>query len=1181
MTFLEVFRLEFGCQARRPSTWLYWAVLFIVAFISSGELASEYARMDESFANGPFLIAVMMLAASTAGLLIIGAVAGEAAARDTQTRMASLVYTTPIAKRTYLGGRFLAALAMYVLVLSAVPIGQLCLAALTVNGDPSVFGPFRADAYVRAALLFLLPNAFVATTLAFCAAALSRRAVVAYAAGMVLLGGSALAWGGVAMRSGQWELAKLLDPLGLTVLDELSKVWAPAQRSTQSIAFEGAFLWNRILWISIACAMLALAYRRFRMAHHISSKNEAGCLFTSRAKRNPASLWGGLHWPTRLRQFLAIASDSFQFIVRGWGAVVLVATAAFLAYSGIPIAHMGVPLVATTERIIAFLATPLARLEEVNWIILPLLIVYYAGELVWRERGARLSDIADTAPVSNAMTLLGKLAGLSLVLAMFHALLMLAGLLIQTRLVHGPIEIGLFARAFLGLQLADTLLFGLLALVIHTLVNQKYVGHLLAVVAYSFMAFAQVFGVEHKLLIYGSDLGWMYSDMRRFGPFVAPWIWFKVYWGAWAMLLAVAATLFWVRGRETGFHGRLALARARVSRRTGVVALAAAGLALTSGAVIFYNTNVLNAYVPLEAAAAARAEYERRYGKYKDIPQPRVTALTMRVELHPQRGDADVHGTLSLVNATDVAIGAIHVVPQSRVETTVFRFDRSVKDALVDSHLGHRIYQLDAPLQPGESVTVDFDVRLGSRGFANSGVDASVSGNGSYLPNMLWLPAIGYQPGRELQDPAARSAHGLPPRDDTQRLENVAARHDSERASRIMVDTTIGTDVGQVAVAPGRLRRAWADGGRAYFHYVTDAPIRNDFALLSAAYVVRDVTWRDVSIQLLHHPSHSLNAERTLQSVQASLDYYTRQFGPYPHRQIRIVERPGGSVLLHAGPTTIDFEEAFALLNPEGDLRRIDLPFAVIAHEVAHQWWGGTLIPAEVEGAALLTESLAWFSAFGVVEEAFGPDHLQRLLGMMREVYAMPLSRASVPLLRANDRFLAYRKGPFAMYALREYIGADRLNAALRRFLDQYGGGTPPLPTTLDLYRELQAATPASSRPLLADLFETNTFWELATQQVAAAPTPSGAWHVVLDVRARKVVVDIAGVETEVPMDDLVEVGAFAANGDALYLQKHRMRSGEQRITLTVPAAPARAGIDPRSLLIDVKSDDNLKEIRQ
>lgn len=59
-------------------------------------------------------------------------------------------------------------------------------------------------------------------------------------------------------------------------------------------------------------------------------------------------------------------------------------------------------------------------------------------------------------------------------------------------------------------------------------------------------------------------------------------------------------------------------------------------------------------------------------------------------------------------------------------------------------------------------------------------------------------------------------------------------------------------------------------------------------------------------------------------------------------------------------------------------------------------------------------------------------------------------------------------------------------------------------------------------------------------------------------------VVDSAGVETEVPMDDWVEVGVFAPAekgeepGKPPYLQTHRILSGKQTITVTVPREPTR-----------------------
>ena len=291
--------------------------------------------------------------------------------------------------------------------------------------------------------------------------------------------------------------------------------------------------------------------------------------------------------------------------------------------------------------------------------------------------------------------------------------------------------------------------------------NNKYVGHLVVVMAYLFMAFGSVVGVEHHLLVYGSDPGWTYSDIRGFEPFIGPWLWFKLYWAAWALLLAVATTLFWVRGKEADAVARLGFARRRLTRRPVGVAAAAAALVLSSGGFIFYNTNVLNAYRPAAAGESRRAEYERRYGQYKGIPQPRLTGSNLRVEIYPDRREVEIRGTFDLVNTSAEAIGAVHLATSSAVETKGIRFDRPAKDVLADAELGHSIYALETPLGPGESLRLDFEVRFKPRGFSNAGIDPSVVANGTYFRTSAWLPAIGYQADRELGGAAERRAHGL------------------------------------------------------------------------------------------------------------------------------------------------------------------------------------------------------------------------------------------------------------------------------------------------------------------------------------------------------------------------------------------------------------------------------------
>jgi hypothetical protein len=168
---------------------------------------------------------------------------------------------------------------------------------------------------------------------------------------------------------------------------------------------------------------------------------------------------------------------------------------------------------------------------------------------------------------------------------------------------------------------------------------------------------------------------------------------------------------------------------------------------------------------------------------------------------------------------------------------------------------------------------------------------------------------------------------------------------------------------------------------------------------------------------------------------------------------------------------------------------------------------------------------------------------------------------------------------------MREYMGAERVNQAFRRLIEKRRAGAPPA-TSLDLYRELQAVTPDSLRPLLHDLFEANTFWEFKTEQASAKQTKAGAWQVTLKVQARKVTVDPAGAETAVPLDESVPIGVFGRTtqgadfGETLYLQRHRIRSGQQTITVTVPREPADAGIDPFHLLIELERFDNVEKVK-
>jgi ABC-2 type transport system permease protein len=1190
MKFREIYRFEIAYQMRRLVTWIYFLGLFAFGFLIMRSGSPE----EGMFINAPSFVAFFSVMGGVIWQFLAASVAGEAAARDLETRMDPLIYTAPITKIDYLGGRFLAAFTLNTALLLALHAGIL-LSLLLPRSDPDVIGPWRPAGHLTAFFVIALPHCLIVTTFQFAAALRQRRALAAYIASVLLFVVALIVGTTIAQAFRQEVIAKFFDFIGPVNVMIAMERWTPLERNTRLVALSSIFLLNRVVWIGIALGAMAFTYRRFTFSH--PATREWRLPFARRRQTHAPALnerseshaiavppvQGTFGFATYARQTLALAWTSFRTLARSRTGLTLVGILAlgsvFFSTEWFLFAEV-IQLLPRTEEVLAFYTPGLGY--QTIWVIIPLLIVFYAGELIWQERDEGVSEIFDTSPVPEWSLFLGKFLGLGLVIVVWMAFFMAAAMLIQVYLGYPQFNVGLYLKALFGFQLADYLLFALLVLVVHAVVNQKYLGYCVALAAYGCIVFAGTLGIEHKLLIYASDTGWSYSPMRGFGPSVGPWLWFKLYWAAWALLLAVAARLFLVRGKEASPGIRLRIARHRFTRATASVTAAAVALVLAVGGFIFYNTNVLNAYRPAADMRERLAEYERRYRQYEGIPQPRVTGTNLRVEIFPARREVEIRGSYRLVNNHTTAIGAIHVADQWGIETAIVGVDRPAKRVLEDRDFGHHVYALEQPLAPGESIRLDFAVHRRPRGFSTAGIDPSVVANGTFFEND-WLPTIGYQSRRELSSASERRLRGLPPRRRIPSLYDDTAPRDRPDGGPIDFEAVLGTDEDQTAIAPGTLRRTWTEPGRRYFHYATDVPIGNQYRFFSARYALHEAQWtpsgagQSVTIQIFHHPDHTRQLERMVRSAQAALSYYSKHFGPYPFREVRIIEHPGPGKGMHADANTIDHQEGFTLLNPLPE-RDVDLPYHIVAHEIAHQWWGSQLVPAYVEGAGLLVESLATYSAMLMGHDTLGDEHLRRYLYFVRWEYTNPRSPAMPPLLRAVDGFLNYRKGPLALYALGEYIGQDRVRAALRSLLEKHGPRQGHV-TSLDLYRELQAVTPESSRWLLHDLFEKNTFWDLETDAARAEQIAAGTWQVTLDVEARKRVIDEAGGETVLAMDDWVEIGVFAGD-EPIYLQKHRIRSGKQTITVTVPSRPTRAGIDPRFLLVDWATGDNVDRVR-
>jgi ABC-2 type transport system permease protein len=162
-----------------------------------------------------------------------------------------------------------------------------------------------------------------------------------------------------------------------------------------------------------------------------------------------------------------------------------------------------------------------------------------------------------------------------------------AGVLTQMIAGYHHFEWWLYFRELFLLRLLIYWIICVLALFLHTVINQKYLAHFAMVLYFIALIALRPLGFQHCLYFFGVIPGYVYSDMNGFGPFVKAIFWFSLYWSLAAAALAILTNLLWVRG--TDVRGRLGwkLVRGRLTfaTRAGLAAVVLAFAA--TGAFVF------------------------------------------------------------------------------------------------------------------------------------------------------------------------------------------------------------------------------------------------------------------------------------------------------------------------------------------------------------------------------------------------------------------------------------------------------------------------------------------------------------------------------------------------------------------------------------------------------------------
>lgn len=1225
--FLQIFLFEIKYRLRRPAFYIYF--LFVLGFSLLSFAQGALPLAEKELINAPAMLALFSSLLSVFMMLVSSAIMGVPLYRDIEHNTKEYYLSYPITKAGYFWGRYLGSWVFVLLIGAAVSLGAYLGAKLgpAMGWAPaSRYGENRLVYYWYPYVTILVPSLFFTSSLFFGLVAIFRNVKVIYSSGLFLF--LAYILGNFFLHTiHNPRVIYLTDPFLVNGLRMDTDALSPDRLNTSVLPMRGLFLENRILWTSIGLLVLIATYWRFSFERFFSPVKEKKKRQISEAQTGIRAVFRlvnarfdgsyfrkTLYSLTRI-ELLNIVRDNYFWIILSAGLIFL----SFVFWHGPN--RYGVSDFPRTAFFMFIFGDNFS-------FFLFLIIIFYTGETVHREKLTRYSFINDALPPPTWVLNSAKLISLCCLAVLLSLTPILLGLGVQLLKGYTYFNFPLYFSTLFVSTLPRLIEMVLFCYAVHIVVNNKFAAHGIAITVWVLLFVLSDFNYfTYNLLLYSYTPFVMASDMDGIGHMVAPIGWFNVYWTLAGMALVVIGSLFYTRGMGAGWKEKMLLARRRFrgASRMGAVLLLVAFL--TAGGYIYYNVSYLNNYLTQTEDRERKAEAEKKLKRYADLPLPKVTRIELYTDLYPETQTERTRALISLMNKGRRPIDTLlldgdnltdytlkyngmelpYTIPLyfPRGKFNVFRSRQEASD--------YRLYIFPKPLMPGDSGRVEVNSLITHAGFQNNLYSANLLHNGILFNG--GLPGMGYDDDEEIGNSELRKKYGLPekiwrdiPTDDSVGRRSLQDGNDGDLVS---MDITVSMPGDQLAVAPGKLEKEWESGGRHYFHYVQDRPgMYLPYGIVAARWaVLRDSVRVDagagdpktrpgsggepVRLEIYYHPDHKANLSRFMAAYKDGIRYYSQAFGPYPFAAMRLVESPA------YGPNMISFANTVAIAERTGwvadfrDSGQVNYPYFYLAEQLAHQWWGQQVAPNHTVGSRILNDGLSKYAALVLMEKKYGKKMEQAVLQEINWEYSGGRRRnfyTENDLLHANEGYEWNAKAALVLYGLRGLIGEDSLNAALREFRDAFAfrsGGIYAGST--DLYRVLQQHVPDSFRYYLRDSWEKVCFYDNKVVEVRAVPLGKNDQYTVsLVVEVKKTYIDSSGKEqAAVGMNDYIDIGVYGADpkgspGGAdrlLYLKKQRLGAGRHRIELIVTGKPVRAGIDPEGKLMDRIREDNMKDL--
>lgn len=1187
----EIILYEIKYRLKRKSTYIYFGVFFILTLLLMGFAATEMkggsvnifgVNSNKIFLNSGYSLFSAMSFISLFAIFVFPAIFGRSIYRDFEYDTHSIYFTMPISKFDYVFGRFFGSFIAMIFINLGIAFGAF-FAQFFPTAEATRFTDFSFYAFLNPYFQIIIPNTLLVGVILFSMVLIFRNIMMVYVATAVMFVAYLVSFNYMADIDAHSKIV-LFDPFGLLTFISSTRYWTIPDKNMLDVPYTGLLIINRLIYISLSVAVFIFSYRKFQFSifnfqlkskKQIIENNEIKNI--SEVKPFEKDYTVEFSGKANRSQFLRLVKHEFKGITKTFYFKVLLVTAALMLMLE-PVQFNG----AADAELLPITTNFLLNIKSAFLVFGLIILTFCTGELVWTERNKKINSLYDVLPVPTWLPFTSKLSALLLVQFVFMFVILICGMLLQTIKGFFDYQFDIYFKDLFGFTIFSYLLYAVLTMLIHVIVNNKFLGHFVMLLFFILTMFYDSIGIEQYIFRYSESPSFQLSEMNGFGHNVLPFYAHVFYWLFFAGLLSILTFLFWVRGNETSFKYRLKLARMRFTKPVKGFTFGFLLLFIASGFYIYYNTHILNKFNTSASNEQFSFDYEKKYKKYKNRKELTVTDVKINIDIFPEDRDFKIKGSYILKNKTNLPIDTLVIHLNNDLKLNNIKINKNFKTVIDDNEFGYHIYKLETQVVPNDSISLDFDYEYITKGFVNNGSNNDIVYNGTFISNYKYMPMLGYNAELELKDDEIRKKYGLKPRERAFPItdsSNYTMPSGGSIFKMITFEAVVSTSIDQIAIAPGKLVKEWTKNNRRFFHYKPNRKIANFYSFLSAKYKVKKDKFNDINLEIYYQSNHTYNIDKIMSSMKKSLEYYSKNFSQYQYDDLRIVEFPYGW-FAQSFATTIPFSENMGFTEKTGeDVLGVDHLTWIVNHEIAHQWWGHQVGAANVQGETFIVEVLTQYSALMVLKSEFSDKQINRLMRYELDRYLRGRTRErkkELPIyLVEGQGYIHYYKGMHVMNTLQDYIGSENINKALRKIIKKYALNDSIYPTSIDVINCFKEVTPDSLKYIYADMFENITLYENKTLQANFTKKANGKYLVKIEIEARKFRADSLGNETEIMVDDLIEIGILDSNEELLYMKKHKINQKVNTLEIEVDKIPAKAGIDLFYKLIDKNTNDN------